>query len=335
MKNFILSLAITFASISLSAQFVESPTDILTTTDRVGINTTALDNSENLSYKLTVDGNINVGGTGTARVKTRHVDGKSYNSTDKDDLFLNWNTGKDVIVGKMGTTAALQSDLFISGKVGIGTSNPKTQLFLQTNNQYGLSFQAAQNGWSTIGSNWGGGSKSTAGEASILQFTDKGEIWFRTNKNTTTAANGGWDSPLKMYPGGYVLVGAGDDDLLKDSNNSPITSYKLFVKDGILTEKVKVALSTTGDWADYVFEEDYDLNSIEEVEDFVKENKHLPNIPSAQEMVNKGLNVAEMDAKLLRQIEELWLHTIDVNKKNAELEAKYEAVLERLQELEK
>ncbi len=209
-------------------------------------------------------------------------------------------------------------------KVGIGSNVPKTHLFMQTQNKFGLSLHGAANGWSTIGSNWAGGSKLTAGHSSIVQFTPDGSVWFRINKNGNTLANGGWDTPLRMYQGGFVVVGSQDKNMTKDNFGNVLTGYKLFVKDGILTEKVKVAISTTDDWSDFVFADDYKLNSIETVEEFVKENKHLPNIPSAEAVVENGVNVAEMDAKLLRQIEELWLHVIELKKKNDALEAKFE-----------
>lgn len=54
---------------------------------------------------------------------------------------------------------------------------------------------------------------------------------------------------------------------------------------------------------------------LKEVEKFVNLNSHLPNVPSAQEVVNNGINVAEMDAKLLEKIEELTLYLIEQNKK--------------------
>lgn len=95
--------------------------------------------------------------------------------------------------------------------------------------------------------------------------------------------------------------------------------YKLYVDDGILTEKVKVATVNSAEWADYVFDEDYDLNSAEEVETFIKENKHLPNVPSAKEVSENGVDMVEMDATLLRQIEELWLHVIELKKENEAL----------------
>ena len=90
--------------------------------------------------------------------------------------------------------------------------------------------------------------------------------------------------------------------------------YRLFVEEGILTEKVKVAVKTTANWADYVFATDYKLMPLTEVERFTKENGHLPNVPSATDMVNNGLDVAKMDAKLLEKIEELTLYLIEQQK---------------------
>jgi hypothetical protein len=89
-------------------------------------------------------------------------------------------------------------------------------------------------------------------------------------------------------------------------------TYKLYVEDGILTEKVKVAIKTTLNWSDYVFAKDYKLKPLNEVASFIKENNHLPGVPSAEEVVKDGIDVAAMDAKLLEKIEELTLYIIDL-----------------------
>lgn len=78
--------------------------------------------------------------------------------------------------------------------------------------------------------------------------------------------------------------------------------------------------------ADYVFEEDYNLQSLSEVEDYVKANKHLPGVPSAQEMAENGVSVSEMSNLLLEKIEELTLHMIQLEKENAALKAKVESL---------
>ncbi|WP_083988570.1 DUF536 domain-containing protein [Chryseobacterium arthrosphaerae] len=67
-------------------------------------------------------------------------------------------------------------------------------------------------------------------------------------------------------------------------------------------------------WADYVFKKDYQLKSLEEVAKHIESKGHLPNIPSAEEVLKNGINVAEMDAKLLEKIEELTLYSIEQNK---------------------
>ncbi|WP_051884557.1 hypothetical protein [Chryseobacterium luteum] len=67
-------------------------------------------------------------------------------------------------------------------------------------------------------------------------------------------------------------------------------------------------------WADYVFKKDYKLNTLEEVEKHIQKNGHLPNIPSEEEILKKGINVAEMNAKLMEKIEELTLYSIEQNK---------------------
>ena len=92
-------------------------------------------------------------------------------------------------------------------------------------------------------------------------------------------------------------------------------NYKLYVEGGILTEKVKVAMRSTANWADYVFEKNYDLMPLKKVEEYINKNKHLPGIVSAEELSKKGLDLAEMQAKQMEKIEELTLYIIEQNKK--------------------
>jgi len=67
-------------------------------------------------------------------------------------------------------------------------------------------------------------------------------------------------------------------------------------------------------WADYVFKKEYPLRSLEDVEKHIHEKGHLPNIPTAKEVLENGINVAEMNSKLLEKIEELTLYSIEQNK---------------------
>jgi trimeric autotransporter adhesin len=112
---------------------------------------------------------------------------------------------------------------------------------------------------------------------------------------------------MTITPTGQVVIG---------STATP-TGYNLFVEKGILTEKVKVALKSDAvNWSDFVFDKSYKLRSLNEVEKFITKNKHLPEIPSAKEVYANGIDVAEMDAKLLMKIEELTLYMIEMKKEN-------------------
>ena len=77
-------------------------------------------------------------------------------------------------------------------------------------------------------------------------------------------------------------------------------------------------------WPDYVFASNYPLMPLEEVEQFIKENGHLPNIPAAQEMEEDGINLAETNKMLMEKVEELTLYLIEQNKRIADLERKLE-----------
>ena len=107
-----------------------------------------------------------------------------------------------------------------------------------------------------------------------------------------------------------------DDNGSVRIGNVPIlaSGYKLYVEQGILTEKVKVALSSSLAWADYVFAKDYKLQPLAEVESFINTNKHLPNMPSATELAKEGLDLGKMQAKQMEKIEELTLYLIQMQK---------------------
>lgn len=87
-------------------------------------------------------------------------------------------------------------------------------------------------------------------------------------------------------------------------------SFKLAVNGTIRAKEIKVE---TG-WADFVFEEDYSLRSLNEVEQYIKAHKHLPDIPSAAEVEENGVQLGDISAKLLQKIEELTLYVIEQQK---------------------
>lgn len=86
----------------------------------------------------------------------------------------------------------------------------------------------------------------------------------------------------------------------------------------------KAAVVTLEHWSDYVFDKDYKLQTLESLEQYVSENKHLPGVPSADEVKKDGNNLGEMDATLLAKIEELSLYVIKVNNDNLALKTKIE-----------
>ncbi len=97
---------------------------------------------------------------------------------------------------------------------------------------------------------------------------------------------------------------------------------KLAVNGTIHTKEVKVDLNVPG--PDYVFEPTYDLKSLAEIETYIKENKHLPEVPSAKEMEVNGVQLGEMNMLLLKKVEELTLHLIELKKENDLLKVRVE-----------
>ncbi|MBC6999646.1 malectin domain-containing carbohydrate-binding protein [Cytophaga sp. FL35] len=92
---------------------------------------------------------------------------------------------------------------------------------------------------------------------------------------------------------------------------SAITTHKLAVEGKIRAREVRV---DTDNWPDYVFKADYELPSLEEVQEYINNHGHLPNIPSAKEVEANGIEVGDMNRLLLEKIEELTLHTISQQK---------------------
>lgn len=93
-------------------------------------------------------------------------------------------------------------------------------------------------------------------------------------------------------------------------------TYKLAVNGSVRSKEVVVE---TG-WADYVFDRKYILKPLTEVEAFIKENKHLPGIPSAAEIQKNGLALGDTQKMMMEKIEELTLYMIEANKKIEKLE---------------
>ncbi len=117
----------------------------------------------------------------------------------------------------------------------------------------------------------------------------------------------------------HVFANFGNFPTTSAAVNS-VVNYNLFVKGGILTEEIRVSLATT--WADYVFSKDYKMLSLPELEKQIQEKGHLPNMPSAQEVKENGIELGEMAKMQQEKIEELTLYIIAMNKELQELKAK-------------
>lgn len=120
---------------------------------------------------------------------------------------------------------------------------------------------------------------------------------------------------MKVLNGGQVVIG----------NVTTAGTYKLYVETGILTEKVKIAMYSTSPgthWSDFVFEDSYKLPKLESVEKYILQNNHLPDMPSEKQLIESGgVDVFEMLKLQQQKIEELFLYTIELNKKIQMLES--------------
>lgn len=101
------------------------------------------------------------------------------------------------------------------------------------------------------------------------------------------------------------------------------------MKKQFLLEKIRIDLEN---WADFVFEKDYKLKPLPELESFINNNGHLPEIPSEKVMVEEGLDLAEMNKLLLQKIEELTLYLIEQNEKTENLSKEIEELKIKIQE---
>ena len=120
-----------------------------------------------------------------------------------------------------------------------------------------------------------------------------------------------------------LYVGLTKEDIGKIGTEMK-SKYTMFVGKGILAEDYAISPKST--WSDIVFNKDYELMKISEVEDFIQEHKHLPNVPSAQEVSEVGYNQHDMNKVLLQKIEELTLYTIQQQKEIEALKKELESL---------
>ena len=207
------------------------------------------------------------------------------------------------------------------GNVGIGTSNPLNRLHLYgPSGNHTLRIGRDNGYWLSIG-NLGG------------------------NPNTAKIRVGDTDSYNDALS---IVLSTGGGYRRGDIGIGTTTpSAKLDVAGNIKAQEIEVTLASindmqlngtlaannitytaNGNTADFVFEDNYHLKDLSEVEAFIKANKHLPEIPSAAEMEEAGVNLAEMNKLLLMKVEELTLYAIEKDKEVESLEFKVEELSE-------
>lgn len=152
-------------------------------------------------------------------------------------------------------------------------------------------------------------------------FSYCAKMFMGYEKNSTDFIFSTSSYPGKFYPIVFRASAFTFDNATSMTINCPVTCKNSFDvislnANNIKTNDITVDLSNA---ADYVFEDNYNLKSLSEVESYVKENKHLPGMPSASEFAEKGMSVSEMSNKLLEKVEELTLHLIRLEKENLEL----------------
>ncbi|RWU09963.1 hypothetical protein [Pedobacter chitinilyticus] len=141
---------------------------------------------------------------------------------------------------------------------------------------------------------------------------------------------------IENYNGVPVMLADGNSNV---GIGTLTPKEKLSVNGKIRAKEIKVELAN---WPDYVFEEGYQNQSLAEIEQFIKQNKHLPGVPTAKQVEQEGVELGEMNKVLLKKIEELTLHLIEKEKKldqfNTDLKKRDEAIealISRIEKLEK
>jgi len=185
------------------------------------------------------------------------------------------------------------------------------------NNQTSITIMGANNNEGPTGARNISFEFAAAGKAKIQAYRTYGwgsVLEFLTSDDGDT----GGSPSVRMHINRTGNVGIG--------TSSP--TEKLSVNGKIRAHEIKVE---TANWPDYVFAKDYELPSLDETEKHIQQNGHLPGIPSAEEVKANGIDLGEMNAKLLKKIEELTLYLIESEKRNTLQNAKQQNLIDQQQ----
>ncbi|MDM8176922.1 hypothetical protein QT327_21655 [Olivibacter sp. 47] len=232
----------------------------------------------------------------------------------------------------------------INGRVGIGTTSPTDLLE--------INHGAERKGITLIGEGNASAYTDIGFKKESITALPDGTVWawyishrkdgyFSDSASPGTSLefygirkNTGYYAPLSFKSNGDVILasakGATSGNVGIGTTNP---QAKLAVNGNILAKEIKV--KTDISVPDYVFEPDYKMLSLSEVENYVKEHKHLPEIPSAKEIGEDGLDLGAMNLLLLKKVEELTLHLIDKDKIISEQQSALTQLFERMENLER
>ena len=285
---------------------------------------------DNPAAKLHVDGNTI---TNSLQITGGVCQGDYVLSAADENGNAIWKDLNDLNIESAWNEDANGNIYLENGNVGIGTILPAAPLHLEFEN-------------SNVGIKFGEDSKSTKGGDAkggedfeiYTSFENESPYLNIYNSDYTRTVKVGWS---------IFTQGTGRDaKMLLEMDNTAGTSLtlkgKFYAQDGIgigTTEIGSHALAVNGSinaneilvtetvpGSDYVFENDYSLMPLAELESFVKDNKHLPEVMSAKEFAEKGYNIGEMDDVLLRKVEELTLYIIQQQKEINGLKEKLENI---------
>jgi hypothetical protein len=198
---------------------------------------------------------------------------------------------------------SINDNVYTNGNVGINVTNPTANL----NTNGTLRFENlvdATSPFKILGTD-NTGNVFEYNPSELAGTASNDFDWLKSDGSFPTSINDG------IYTNGKV--GINTNSFPNNVGDVDVSSYSLYAKGGILTEEVRVSLSS--DWADFVFEKEYKLESLNNVEKFISKNKHLKDVPSAKEVGMNGIELGEMNKILLLKIEELTLYLIEMNKK--------------------
>lgn len=201
-----------------------------------------------------------------------------------------------------------------SGNAGFGVVNPNAKLHVKEGNilMEKSGVKVSIDKISKLDAGWLG----TASDHGLFLGTNNEATNIYLDKNENT------------------YIGFGSSNLPSDEVSAwDKSKYDLFVSKGLLSESI--ALGPKETWSDHVFLNNHKLLSLSQVDSYVKQYSHLPNIPSAKEIAEKGYVIHDMNVKFLEKIEELTLYAIDQEKKRIEQDQKIKDLESKILQLQK